>query len=100
MDGARIAARPGRMSGLRARLAQAEASLYRQIQPPDHLILLQVSPDVLKRRRPEDNHAEMITKAHAMEGIGPDGFGLTVIKAEQPLEDVLAEVKPVLWNLL
>jgi hypothetical protein len=100
LDGPRIATRPGQMRGLRARLARAEANLYRQIQPPDHIILLHVSPEILLRRRPEENGVNLAIKAHALQGVRADGFGLTVIEAEQPLEDVLAQVKQVVWNLL
>ena len=100
LDGPRILANPGRISGLHARLARAEAVLYRQIQPPDHVIFLQVSPATLQHRRPEENGANLTTKANGIGRIKPDGFELTVIKAEQPLEDVLAQVKPVLWKLL
>jgi thymidylate kinase len=100
LDGPRISAHSGWMSGLQTRLARAEAGVYRQIQPPDHVILLQVSPAISQRRRPEDNEANLAAKAGAIDGIKPDGFELTVIKAEQPLEDVLAQVKPVLWKLL
>lgn len=100
LDGPRISAHSGWMSGLQTRLARAEAGVYRQIQPPDHVILLQVSPAISQRRRPEDNEANITAKAGAIDGIKPDGFELTVIKAEQPLEDVLAQVKPVLWKLL
>ena len=100
MDGPRISAHSGWMKGLQSRLARAEATVYRQIQPPDHVIFLQVSPAVSQSRRPEDNGASLATKAHAIDRIKPDGFELTVIHAEQPLEDVLAQVKPVLWKLL
>ena len=100
LDGPRIAALSSRMSKLQARLARAEAALYRQIRPPDHVIFLQVSPAVSQSRRPGDNGASLAAKAHAIDKIGPDGFGLTIIQAEQPLEDVLAQVKPVLWKLL
>lgn len=100
MDGPRIAAQPSRMRGLQNRLVQAEAVLYRQIQPPDHVILLQVSPAVSQSRRPEDNRASLAAKAQAIQAIGAGGYKLTVIEAEQPLEDVLAQVKPVLWKLL
>lgn len=100
LDGPRISAQPGPMSGLRAILARAEADTYRQILPPDHVIMLRVSPAVSQRRRPEDDGTNLAAKALAIEGIEPDGFGLTVIEAEQPLEDVLAQVKMVLWKLL
>jgi hypothetical protein len=100
LDGPRISSRSGWMSGLQTRLARAEAGVYRQIQPPDHVIFLQVSPAISQSRRPEDNGATLTAKAHAIDGLEPDGFDLTVIRAEQPLEDVLAQVKPVLWKLL
>ncbi|HEY7616723.1 MAG TPA: hypothetical protein VH744_07965 [Terriglobales bacterium] len=100
MDGPRIAIRPGRMNGLQAWLARTETGLYSQIQPPDHTILLHVSPAISQSRRPEDNGANLAVKARAMEGIASDGLALTVIEAEQPLEEVLAQVKQVLWKLL
>ena len=100
MDGPRIAAYPIRMKRLHARLVRAEVGLYHQIQPPDHVIFLQVSPAVLQSRRPEDNGASLAAKAQAIQAIGANGYKLTVIEAEQPLEDVLAQVKPLLWKLL
>jgi thymidylate kinase len=100
VDGPRIAAHPSRLKKLQARLERSEADLYRQIRPPDHVIILRVSPVVLQRRRPDENGDNLAAKARAIEGIAPDGFGLTVIEAEQPLEDVLAQVKQVVWNLL
>jgi hypothetical protein len=64
------------------------------------MILLHVSPTVSQHRRPADNAAILTRKALAMEAMGSDGFGLTVIQAEQPLEDVLVQVKQVVWKLL
>jgi thymidylate kinase len=101
MDGPRIATTyNGQRGPLVKKLCQAEENLYRQIRPPEHLFILRVSPEVSLARKP-DHKLELIeAKSRAIAQIVRDDLSFTEIDAEQPLEQVLLQIKSTLWRLL
>ncbi|HEX6292677.1 MAG TPA: hypothetical protein VFZ66_26070 [Herpetosiphonaceae bacterium] len=101
VDGPRIAATGnGHLGAVGHGLAQAEAALYRNILPPEHLFALHVSPDVSQQRKPTHQRAAIEAKSAAIERIAQTDGDLTHIDAEQPLDEVILRVKAALWKLL
>jgi thymidylate kinase len=101
VDGPRIAAGGnGHMRRLDVRLAAAEEQIYRRIHPPDHVFVLHVSPDVSQARKPEHPRERIEAKSLAIKGIARGAFDLTDVDADQPLDQVLLQIKSRLWRLL
>lgn len=97
MDGPRIAANGG-MRPMSARLADREENVYRLIRPPDHIVVLRVSPEVSLTRKPEHRRERIDAKAHALAEFARDGLNVTDIDAEQPLDQVLLQIKTAIWS--
>jgi thymidylate kinase len=101
MDGPRIASTfPNGMSSLVRKLCRAEENIYQKIRPPEHLFVLQVSPEVSLARKPDHKPALIEAKSQAIAQISGDGLSFTEIDAEQPLEQVLLQIKSTLWRML
>lgn len=100
VDGPRIAAGNGQLGLIGRRLAQAEERMYHNMLPAEHLFVLHVSPEVSQRRKPAHKAATIEAKSQAIERITAQTGNLTHIDAEQPLDDVLLQVKSALWQLL
>jgi thymidylate kinase len=104
MDGPRIASSgTGLLGGLIGRLAAAERQAYDRIPPPDHLVVLQVRPEVATgRKRPRDP-ATLAKKASALlalDGATLPGSAVHLVDAERPLDAVVAEVRDIVWREL
>lgn len=101
MDGPRIASmHENRIGPVVAAASRLEEKIYRGIRPPDHLFVLQVSPGVSSQRKPDHEFAMLEAKSEALNNMERDGLHVTQINADQPLDQVLLEVKTRLWNLL
>lgn len=101
MDGPRIASMyREEMGPLVAALSRAEQNIYRRIRPPDHLVILQVSPHVSAQRKSNHRREMLETKCQALNRIGGKGLHATEIDADQPLDQVLIQVKTAVWDLL
>jgi thymidylate kinase len=101
MDSPRTTRVPGTSRRPLARwLVERESAYYREILPPDLLIVLRVSPEVAVQRR-HDEEPDFVTK-RAAEVFGQhwEGWNAVVIDAEQPHDEVLAEVKAAVWAAL
>jgi hypothetical protein len=101
VDGPRIIARrSGSVSWLERRFAAVEESLYRQILAPEQLIALHVSPEISQARKPEHG-LEMVTgKALALDEASLVLPGVSIVQADEPLPQVVAQVKSILWDSL
>jgi thymidylate kinase len=101
MDGPWIAAMPHKEMGPAATFSsQIEQSFYRAIRPPDHLFVLQVSPEVSAKRKPDHDRQVVEAKALALKNASWNGWCMTEINADQPLDQVLLQIKTAIWNLL
>ena len=101
VDGPRIAAGSElRMGWITRALSRAEQDLYQRIQPPDHVVMMNVRPDVSQARKPEHKWDLILAKSQALQGASRNGYDLTKVDANQPLEEVTSQVKPVIWRLL
>jgi hypothetical protein len=81
-------------------LAQAEERYYQRIPPPERLLILQVSPEVSISRKPDHRRLEIEAKSQAMRDLVGNDYDLIEVDADQPLEQVLNQVKSNIWSLL
>jgi len=64
------------------------------------LFILRVSPEVSLARKPDHKPELIEAKSRAIGQIARDDLSFTEIDAEQPLEQVLLQIKSTLWRLL
>lgn len=101
MDGPRTVALEGldRRPGARW-LARREASYYREIDPPDLLLVLRVDPDVAVVRRPEQDAEFVRRRAAEVWAHDWTGADAVVIDASRPQDEVLDQVRSAIWAAL
>lgn len=101
MDGPRIVKlNNGRSDSLLTQLEQKEEKIYQKILPPDCSLALRVSLNVALARKPDHNRTKMEAKNRAIQQVTSDDSQLVVVEVDKPLEQVLLEVKTILWDLL
>ncbi len=98
MDGPRIAVGRTIGTGLSAGLARAEQDLYKKIRSPDHIVVMRVRPEVSVARKPDHPRDRIEAKAHALDEFARDGLNVLEVDAEQPLDQVLLQIKSAIWN--
>jgi thymidylate kinase len=86
-------------------IAQMEQELYSKISPPDHFVLLDVSPAVSMQRKPDHNPAAIATKSQVIRALATDGNHASKAKiiridADRPFDEVLSALKCAIWQLL
>lgn len=102
LDGAkieRLAQENG--SSLAHSFSRIEKDIYDRFQIPEHLFLLDVTPDVSLSRKP-DHHREAIeAKYQSLQALANnDALPIRRIDASQPLEDVSLRLKQSIWQIL
>lgn len=82
-------------------LAGREQEVYRSAEehPPDLVIVLDVSPEIASQRKPEMPIEQFERRKTAIDNLEFD-TERRVVDAEQPLEDVIREVKKIVWEQL
>lgn len=100
LDGPRIRSTLDARSGILARLADREEHLYRDLPRPDHLLVLRVSPEIARQRRPDHAGDDLAARTAAMDAVERADIPMTIIDADQPLDTVQTEVRAALWRLL
>lgn len=86
--------------------AAAEQGIYRQISPPRHYLLLNVSPEVSLQRKPDHDPTAVTAKAQfltqfAAEMEGNDAkVNLLTINADLPFAEVERQLKTAVWQVL
>ncbi len=101
VDGPRIMTEwNGSTNGLERRLARIEDGLYRQITAPDHIIALQVHPDTSRLRKPDHDYETIAKKAAAIDEAILTLPGLLVVPADAPIDQVVNQVKSMIWERL
>ena len=100
LDGPRIRDTLGARGGLLRAFADREERIYRRLPRPDHVIVLRVSATVAQQRRPDHAAGDLAARAAAVAELERADIPMTVIDADQPLEEVLAAVRATIWRLL
>ncbi len=107
LDGPQIGALlDGSMGPVTRALARAEERMYRRFRLPDHLVLLEVSPEVSIGRKPDHKPEVIAAKSRATlelatlaETAGEIPHVIRV-DADRPLDQVLLDIKRELWDVL
>ncbi len=99
MDTPRIVGLPGAESWLLKRLARMEEGWHEQIRA-DELIVLRLDPRIAAERRPYDD-PEMLAKrsGEIWNRQWPAPYA-HLVDASQPLEEVIRQVRSLVWNIL
>jgi thymidylate kinase len=101
VDGPRIAAEwEGKANWLERRLARTEERLYQEIMIPDRIIALRVHPETSRLRKPDHDYEAVVQKAKAIDQAILALPGLMVIEADAPIEQVIEQVKTIIWDCL
>jgi thymidylate kinase len=84
------------------RLVSKEIDLYKKMRLPDYLLVLDVDPEVSVQRKPDHNRVILSEKYHAIQDLIANEYRyqLSCIDANLPYEDVLNELKSVVWKML
>ena len=90
----------GSATWLERRLARLEESLYRQITLPDRMIALRVHPHTSRVRKPDHDPETIAQKASAMDEAISILPGLRVVQADGTIEQVVHQVKSIVWDCL
>lgn len=107
LDGPQIPRLAGDDRGPLARsFGAAERWLYRRMRPPDHLFVLDVSPEVSVRRKPDHQLETVQAKSRALRELeaaaGPRAGAceLVYLSADEPFEEVLGRLKAHIWRVV
>jgi thymidylate kinase len=102
MDGPNIARTilPEHRNRLVKLLMKLETNYYRQIMPPDLLIVLRVDPDVAVQRKTTEYEHHVRTRSSELWEQDWSGTNAYVLEAGQPAENVMAEAQSIIWSRL
>ncbi len=81
-------------------LIAIEAAYYKQILLPDLLIVLLVDPEVAVRRKTDEPADYVRQRGELVWSVDWNAAGARVVDAGQPLADVVADLKAILWQEL
>lgn len=93
-------ASPTRASPVARALIRLEERYYRRTVAPDLLAVLRVDPDIAVRRKTDEDAATVRERSSEVWGIDWAGSGAHVVDASKPREEVLAELKSLVWSEL
>ena len=106
LDGPKVALLAGNDTSRMARaFARAEQTIYKQIGPPDHFIVLDVSPEVSLQRKPDHDSEAIHAKSQLIRRFiktadAATPYTLLRIDADLPLAEVVDRLKRHVWQLL
>lgn len=101
MDAPRTTRLPGLdKRPLARRLVALEAAYYQRLLPPDLLVILRVDPEAAVARRHDEEVDFVRRRAREVWEHDWTSREAVIVDASQPLSDVLAEVRAVVWTNL
>jgi thymidylate kinase len=92
--------RPPAGNRLAERLARLEQRSYERLRPPDVLVVLRLEPEVAVARRTDEDADFVRTRNREVWEADWAATAAHVVDASRPADDVLAEVKSVVWAAL
>ena len=87
---------PGADDRLGRRLSRREQRYYRQMVPPDVLIVLRVDPETAVARKTEERAEFVRARSREIWAVDWERTGANVVDASRPV----AEVKSVVWSVV
>ena len=102
MDGPNIARTipPQQRNKLIRLLMKLENSYYRQIMPPDLLLVLRVDPDIAVQRKTTEIEQHVRTRSTELWKLDWTGTNAYVIDAGQSAATVMTEAQSIIWSKL
>ena len=102
MDGPNIARTvpPQQRNQLIKFLMKLENNYYRQIMPPDLLLVLRVNPDIAVQRKTTEIEQHVRTRSTELWTQDWTGTNAYVIDAGQPAATVMTEAQAIIWSTL
>ncbi|MGH3453232.1 MAG: hypothetical protein ACRDP2_02370, partial [Nocardioidaceae bacterium] len=103
MDGPRTTWLRPHLNGNRSvvrRLVDAEGRAYAHVAPPDILLVLRLDPEIAVARRTDEDPDFVRRRNTELYGIDWSGSDAVLIDATQPPDEVLAEMRRVVWERL
>jgi thymidylate kinase len=91
---------PRPTSRLTRTLVEAEERYYRQVACPELLIVLKVDPEIAVQRKTEEDADSVRRRSTAIWETDWERMDACVIDASKSKEDVLAELKSLIWSEL
>jgi Uncharacterised nucleotidyltransferase len=103
MDGPRTTWLRPHLNGSRSvvrRLVDAEGRAYAHVAPPDILLVLRLDPEIAVARRTDEDPDFVRRRNTELYGIDWSGSDAVLIDATQPPDEVLAQMRRVVWERL
>jgi thymidylate kinase len=102
MDGPQVARMSGKIprTKLLRFLIRLEEGYYRKIVLPDLLIVLLADPEVAVRRKTDEDQGEVRARSTEIWELDWKQTPAVVINANRSKEEVLSDVKEILWSQL
>jgi hypothetical protein len=106
LDGPQVADLLGRRTGIPGWLGSIEERLHRRFELPDHLVVLEVSPDRSFDRKPDHRPEVLETKSRAVTELAAivqgaeQGPHVIRVDADRPLRNVVLDIETGLWDVL
>lgn len=91
---------PNRDSLLVKILVKREESYYRQIAPPELLIVLRVDPEIAVQRKTDEESSSVRERSAEIWELNWEGTKVHAIEATGSKTEVLAELKALMWSEL
>ena len=102
MDGPQVARMSGKIPGTKLLrfLIRLEEGYYQKIVLPDLLIVLLADPEVAVRRKTDEDQGEVRARSTEIWELDWEQTPAVVINANRSKEEVLSDVKEILWSQL
>ena len=102
MDGPNIerSVRPEHRNQFIKLLMKLETNYYRQIMPPDLLLVLRVDPNIAVQRKTTEYELHVRTRSSELWEQDWSGTNAYVLDAGQPAASVMAEAQSIIWSKL
>jgi thymidylate kinase len=100
MDGARAASVFPQGDRLAGWLVRMEQAFYRHIPPPDVLVVLRVDPEIVTRRRSDQDQTWVRARAEEVWTLDWQPTGAAVVDGGRPWPVIHTEVQSLIWSRL
>lgn len=101
MDGPQCGFAVGRMppnQALLKAIIRWEAEYYQRIGLPDHLIVLTLDPEIAVQRKQDETETSVRARSSEVWKLDWSRLSASVVNADQSKEEVLSQVKNLLWK--
>jgi thymidylate kinase len=100
MDAPRIERTIGIAGRFAAAMSRLEQRYYRAFTPPDVLIVLRVDPEIAVQRQPGDEPDYIRSRWSEIWAVDWEAMGFHVVDAGRSPEEVVSEIKSLVWSEL